>query len=426
MQAKYSLASLAVASLILCFSSKVGGVKMLQIGYSEVDITPPIGSPMAAFPEGRRSPRHAEGVHVPLKAKAIALSDGQTTLSLCAADVSLWQNEDIVRIRTEVTKRCPELLSQHILITATHTHSSVENTYLFGGKPNDPWVQELRKKTVEVIVASMENLVSATLSVGKVEAPFNFNRRVINDEGEARNFQEYKPEVTEGVTDPTLTVLRFDKRDETAILLVHWTAHALTLGPGNRLFSADYPGAMAEFVEERWEDAKVIFINGAAGNQHPKWCMRSDFSALEKVGQLLGEKVLKASETATLVEKPKLLLKTTTLQFPNRADSDLTAEVEIVCLHIDSIVMGFLSGEPFVEFQLRYQEALKEKTALLVGYANGWAGYVPTEEAFAQGGYGVNFYSSDPSQYTRTMLPKGAGEQMLKALLELYGQESAK
>ncbi len=69
---------------------------------------------------------------------------------------------------------------------------------------------------------------------------------------------------------------------------------------------------------------------------------------------------------------------------------------------------------------ISFRRAIKPRPALLVSYANGPADYVPASEAFAPGGYAVDFYPGDPPQYTRTMIPKGAGEQLLEALLSLY------
>ena len=92
---------------------------------------------------------------------------------------------------------------------------------------------------------------------------------------------------------------------------------------------------------------------------------------------------------------------------------------EVSRLHLGEIAIGLLPGEPFVEFQLRFKEALAPRPALLLGYANGWAGYVPPEACYEQGGYGVDPAPRDPPPYCRTMAPPGLGERMLATLLEL-------
>jgi hypothetical protein len=72
-----------------------------------------------------------------------------------------------------------------------------------------------------------------------------------------------------------------------------------------------------------------------------------------------------------------------------------------------------------VEFQLAFKQQVDAEYATLIGYANGWPGYIPTRESYAEGGYGVDAYPGDPAELSRTCLPEGAGEAMLEALLDL-------
>ena len=71
--------------------------------------------------------------------------------------------------------------------------------------------------------------------------------------------------------------------------------------------------------------------------------------------------------------------------------------------------------ELFVEFQL----ALKEKSPLpntaFVGYANGYEGYVPTPEAFEEGGY-------EPTPSGWSKLAPEAGDMAIDTGLELLGE----
>jgi hypothetical protein len=397
----------------------------MQAGFAVRDVTPAVGSLMAAFPRGpARVPRRAEGVRDRLYVRALALSDGATKVCIGTGDLLLWQNEDVARVRRRAAEQTTGLPAEHIHLAATHTHSTGENSYLFGGRPNDPWVMALREKMISAITEAEGRLAPAGLRVGRVDAPYNFNRRVVDEEtGRAHSIHEYQVGVTEGVTDPALSVLRLDLQDHHNVYWVHWTAHGVTLGPGNSLFSADYPGKMAARVEAVRPNTHVLFTNGAAGNIHPRWAIQDEPTAQEKVGRLLADKVLLAGDQAQPVLSTTLKPVSTIETFRNRADPDLTAVVEVACLEIGPVVIGFLPGEPYVEFQLQFRKALEPRPALLVGYANGWNGYIPTREAFAQGGYGVDFFPTDQPPYSRTMLPPGAGEQLLAALLNLVGSQ---
>ena len=61
---------------------------MLKAGFSRVDMTPPLGSPMAGYFEYRE----AEGILDPLELNAIAVSDGENTILVVTADI-LYANE---------------------------------------------------------------------------------------------------------------------------------------------------------------------------------------------------------------------------------------------------------------------------------------------------------------------------------------------
>jgi hypothetical protein len=393
---------------------------MLRIGFAQAEITPPPGALMAAFPRGpERTPRRALGARDPLFVKAIALSSDQTTVCLCVGDVITWRAADLAHIREAVARRQARLTPERLVFAATHNHASGENSYVFGGSPEDPWVAELKRITVETVLAALESQHPATLAIDQSEAPFNHNRRALGDDGRSRMILEYQPGVTEGPTDPTLTVLRFDRADATTVLWVHWTAHVLTLGPGNDYFSADYPGAMASFVCGERPDTDVLFTNGAAGNIHPRWCMRSDFSALDQVGHALGERVVAAAQRARTVDTPPLSFSTEQVSFTNRVDERLTGVAEISCLRIGPAIIGFLPGDTFVEFQLRFREALSPHPATVVGYANASVGYLPTAEAYPEGGYGVDLFPGDPPALSRTMVPTGTSERLLDTLLAL-------
>jgi len=394
----------------------------MKAGYSETDITPPVGSAMAAFPSGpKRIPRRSAGVHDRLMAKALAIKNGRTTVCICACDVLLWQAEDITRIRDAITNECESLSAENIIIAATHTHSSGENTYLFGGKPEDAWVVELRQQVVATVLAALNDLEEASISFAQIEAPYNHNRRAVHEGQLVRGglALEYVKGLTEGPVDPTLSVIRFDRGNGTGIIWANWTGHGVTVGPTNNLYSADYPGALSLFVNSRIPDYKIIFTNGAAGNVHPKWCIRDNFEAAEKVGGLLGEKVVEAFGIAKPITVDSLRSCTKKLELPNRADASLTVTCEITCFHLDDIILGFLPGEQFVEVQLQLRQHLEPTPVVLTGYANGWVGYVPMASDYAIEGYGVKFCQSDPARYSRTQLNEGSAEKILEALLTI-------
>ena len=398
----------------------------LQAGYAVADFTPRLGSMMGAFPlQHPRTPRRAVAVHDPLQVRALALSDGSTTVCLAATDVLTWQACDVDAVRRAVVAERPELRPEALLLTATHTHASIENSYLFGGSPESPEAERLRRQTVRAVLRAVDDLQPATFSFGFADAPYNCNRRFLNEQGRAQQVNEYAAEHGAGTHDPRLSVLRFERPDS-ALCWLHWTAHALTLGPANQAFSADYPGALIAAVEAARPGTRALFTNGAAGNIHARQCMRADDTALDWLTSKLTPPALGALDAATAWPEVELAVAGKVVSYPNRPEPSLTSTAEVSCLRLASpdrrpLAIGFFPGEPFVEFQLRFREALPDRDTILVGYAGGWAGYVPTRESYPQGGYGVDLHPTDPPELSRTQVPAGTGERFLETLVALAG-----
>ena len=63
----------------------------------------------------------------------------------------------------------------------------------------------------------------------------------------------------------------------------------------------------------------------------------------------------------------------------------MNAELAAIALGAEAWL--FLPGEPFVQIGLRLRREAPRRLAGVVGYSNEYIGYVPTEEAFAEGGY---------------------------------------
>ena len=61
--------------------------------------------------------------------------------------------------------------------------------------------------------------------------------------------------------------------------------------------------------------------------------------------------------------------------------------VPVQCIYLGPLTLVAVPGELFVEHQLRLQEQFPDHRVAIVGYANGYAGYIPTREALAQETY---------------------------------------
>jgi hypothetical protein len=102
-------------------------------------------------------------------------------------------------------------------------------------------------------------------------------------------------------------------------------------------------------------------------------------------------------------------------RFGTMRDGKMLLPLQVI--RIGDITLGTVPGEIFVEFGLEFRRRLQEISkeqpflALMVGLANGLVNYIPTAEAFAQGGYepglGPNY------------LPDDAGKQIMNRLVQM-------
>jgi neutral ceramidase len=93
--------------------------------------------------------------------------------------------------------------------------------------------------------------------------------------------------------------------------------------------------------------------------------------------------------------------------------------VELHLLQVGPAVLAGTEGEPFAEIGLEIKAGSPWPTTWFGGYTGGWAGYIPTPDAYPQGGYEVD---------TSPFAPEAAGRlvaETLAALEELRGIAAA-
>jgi hypothetical protein len=279
---------------------------------------------------------------------------------------------------------------------------------------------EIVSRIADAVKRAHADMQPVRLRVGRGRAELAHNRRVVDENGKSRMVFDYDPEVTTGPFDPDLPVIRLDAPEgEPLAIAYNFAAHALTAGPSNRLYTADFPGVANARIQARHPGCTPLFLNGGAGNQHPRKSMREGFAAAEEIGDALAKHVLEAAAGAEPAEAASLAFASDRMAFPHRLYAERTVEVELSSFRLGPVVAGVMPGEPFVEFQLAFKRAVAPGVGMFIGYANGGRGYVPTRSAYEEGGYGVAAYHGDPPERSRTGLPPKAGEAMLQRLVDM-------
>jgi hypothetical protein len=94
------------------------------------------------------------------------------------------------------------------------------------------------------------------------------------------------------------------------------------------------------------------------------------------------------------------------------AARDLIESVEVQVMVLGGLALVGLPGEIFTEFGLRIKTQSPFPETIVAELANGWHGYIPTQEAFQHGGYETRL------GYTSRLIPE-AGDMMTETALRL-------
>jgi hypothetical protein len=238
----------------------------------------------------------------------------------------------------------------------------------------------------------------------------------------------------DGPNDPRVKVLRVDDgRSLTPLaVIMHAVCHPCFFTWGDKgsppypngypKMSADYPGEAQSFVEMCYAGkTSCLFLQGCAGDirpnlpGHPYRC--ADEADIQWAGRDLGGAVVRSLALSATSEK----VATRPAFYPIRAASEVVElpgkerpiRAELMALKIGPYLLLTMPGEPLVEYGFKLERAIADRAIpIIIGYANGNIGYIPTAEAYDFGGY-------EPS---RSQLAPEAEEIILKRLGGLADQ----
>lgn len=240
-----------------------------KVGFSRVDITPPLGVPMSGYTFLRK----ASAVLDRLELNALALSDGHRTAILMAADLLDLQDGDYaVKLRRRIAAAVG-VPAEAVYFHCTHTHLSPAT-----GKadPNSEtsfdgdaaYGECLLDKACAAAKAAVEDFAPATISLGRAAAKrISFVRRFRMKDGTIRtNPGVGNPDIQEpiGQPDETVQVIRFRREGRDEIVAVNFGTHPDTIG-GDAI-SADWPGFARRAVERSLDGVRCLVFNGALGD----------------------------------------------------------------------------------------------------------------------------------------------------------------
>ena len=387
---------------------------LLQAGTANVDITP---EPHAAFDLAGRplAPRDT------LYARVLTLDDGAVRLAVVSVDLIVFASP---RVAAEAKRR---FNLDHVIQCATHTHAGAAPRGLWIQPPTrpdwtrdgrdpaaivdwdglsaDPWYASVEEKIVGAIGEALRTAFPARLVAGKssyVGAYMAHNRRLVRPDGGVTALWENPDRRPTQPVDPTVGVIRVDDATgKLRALAVHYACHPVaTMGAG--AVSRDFPGAMADYVEQQaGPDCLAMFLQGASGDLDPYDLhnLRGEnrFNVPRQAGISLGRAALRTAEDldrTSVAAAGAIRIDASMVNIPHRRGGGVS-EVGVSTVVIGrDLALTAVPGEPFVRHQLDLTARSPAANTFLLGLAYHGRGspfviYLPTAQAVREGGYGA-------------------------------------
>ncbi len=397
----------------------------LQAAAVEVDITPPVGTPMEGYAARKGV---SQGIHDPLLGQLLLLQAGDKRLVLISLDllgVSLDFTQQVRRGIHQTVGAPPE----GTLIACSHTHAGAAGflpPHPGISLPQDAELQQMTaRKLIGAAIWAEQCLQPARLGIGRgTVAGIALNR---ND-----------PE--KGLVDNELVLLSVeDMRGNPLAVVMNHGCHPTVLGYDNLFFSADYPGAARMTLRRIYPETTFLFTNGASGDVSTRFTRREQtYREVDRMGRLLAGEVLKVMQAIKTQPDAELDAKTAEVDlrfrsFPpvevaRQEKERLQAELEAMkaagaahgeirraitrlegatgqllmaqelagrtsnrsqmqALIVNELGMIGVPGEPFTRTVLDIKAGSPKAATMVISYANDYQGYFPDATSIQEGSY---------------------------------------
>ncbi len=305
--------------------TNLNGVK--KIGFSRVDITPPLGTPIRGHPVSLPS----RGVESKLYATAMYLEDGKTEVVLVSCDVSSVPN-DIARKIADKAETATGIPADNIIICTTHTHSGPSVGGPGVGGPiqvGKNYITKFNDGIISAIQDAKTNCKKGKLFIAEGElVGYAFNRRFIMSDGTIETHPLKKdPHIVkpEGPDSKRVFVWYLSNTAGEAIgVAVNFACHATVMKRDNVLTSSDYPGKMVEFISKKLgPNVTALFLQGTSGNicqVNPLDGSRVEVGVkwIKRLGEALGQRAIDIIQKNKTPGTGNLRVITRTIEIPFR------------------------------------------------------------------------------------------------------------
>ena len=417
-----------------------------QAGAAIVDVTP---KKLPVLVNGGMLSRSVDSVHTPVLARSIAFSDGKKEKIVIITVDSCMMPRPLLDEAKALASEKTGIPVDHILISATHTHSAPSCMGALGTDADPAYVIFLKKKLVDAVMAPLKNLEPARIGYGKIDASkFTALRRWIIQPGFVREdpFGNMTVRATmhagakwetvtgeSGPEDPALSLISVQAKDGRPIAVYgNFSMHYF----GDKALGADYFGLFSDGLKERIQpkppEGKPPFVgvmsHGCSGDiwrrdytiaaedrndkitidEYTNDLLDVAMKAYEKIDYDIPESIAMAETRMTLnyrvpnkqrLEWAKKVVEEMG-ERPLKTQAEVYAREQIILderQNTEIVVQGIRLGskigiattpnETYAITGLKIKAASPLPNTIVVELANGGDGYIPPPEQHLVGGY---------------------------------------
>lgn len=418
----------------------------LRVGRFDVDVSPPVGSPLAYDP--------CESVAMSLRASGIVLLGADEPIVLCSVDWIGIANSAHMHWRTALAKAAGTTIDR-VAVHTIHQHDApfcdfaADAILAERGLGGSLFDVKFAQRSISDVAAAAKRAVKQAVPVTHVgigEATVEkvaSNRRILGLDGKVRATRYTAcadPKLRmepDGTIDPRLKSISLWQEEKPLVVMTYYATHPQSYyrrGVAN----PDFPGIARFLRQVTLNGVPHIHFNGAGGNigagKYNDGSERNRQTLATRLAEGMAAAYADTVRTpisaddlrwttteaaipvAPHLQETKLLailddgdaspvargIAATNLAWLRRCNNGSTLTVS--CLDIGPASLLHLPGEPVVEYQLFAQQLQADRFTAVAGYGDYGTGYICLEEHYAQGGYEASQQASRVAPNTERVL----------------------
>lgn len=418
----------------------------MKAGFAQVCINPPYGAPIIGYYQERLT----KGILDNLYARATAFDDGETQAVIIALDLCVVEQEYYDAFK-EAIQKATGIHKNAIFINCSHTHTGplVGKDFASPKTSSEAYDAFLIYSVRDAAVYAVADLKEASVETAEGQAKnISFVRRYrMKDGSVATNPGVNNPNIDHplGIPNETVKLIKILREGADDIFMVNFGTHPDSVG--GEYISADYMGFVCSILEKAVPNTKCMFLLGPQGdvnhvNVHPTKGEAAistiDFDSVprsirhaEHMGRIIAGAVLSICSITEKVKTDKITFASGRVDLPANQENDkleearriysyyesgrtdelpykemelttVVAEAERIlrlengpesfpyylsAVKVGDLVFAGIGGEPFTEIGNRICAGSPFETTILCCLTNSSGEYIPTKNAYDEGGY---------------------------------------